>query len=390
MQQVPRDDGVNIWKVSNRSVGQAIELYEAFGYGLLANYLSEKLPRVSILGVELFKWVLALAAGFAAYAVSYLLGRSIVLLVSAPASPNYKRLRYFFTVPVGLLVAIFIFNIVLDTLGIGITAQEIARGRTLGIIVLTWVVLSAVGMLRDAYAQRLEHEGKPGAVVLLRPAVNAINVIIVLSALLLWLDNIGFNITTLLAGLGVGSVAVALALQKPLEDIFGALSLYTQQPIRIGDFCRIGSDIGSVEEIGLRATRIRTLANTVVSIPNSKVAAGQIDNISARQMILYSPKLRLRYDTTGEQVQTILRAIRELLRSNEHIVQESPRVRFQEFGDTALILEVFAYVDTTDWAKYLEYAEELNLQILKIINQAGTNLALPVRVLLRGDEDAVD
>ena len=86
------------------------------------------------------------------------------------------------------------------------------------------------------------------------------------------LDNLGFNITTVLAGLGVGGIAVALALQKPMEDVFGAITLYTQQPVRVGDFCRVGNETGTIEEIGLRTTRLRTLGNTLIAIPNAQLA----------------------------------------------------------------------------------------------------------------------
>jgi len=270
---------------------------------------------------------------------------------------------------------------VLEMVGIGITAQKIQRSQTLVTIAWTWVLLSGATLIRDVYSAHLAELGRPGAVVLLRPATNAIRVLIVIVALLVWLENVGFNITTLLAGLGVGGVAVALALQKPLEDILGALSLYTQQPVRIGDFCKIGEQLGTVEEIGLRTTRLRTLANSLVAIPNAKLVTEQIDNYSARRMILYRPQLRLRYDTTRAQLRQILHSIREMLASHEHIVQDAPRVRFIGFGEDALILEIFAYIATKDFATYLEYAEDVNLKVLAIIGEAGTNLALPAQTL---------
>jgi MscS family membrane protein len=192
---------------------------------------------------------------------------------------------------------------------------------------------------------------------------------------------VGFNITTLLAGLGVGGIAVALALQKPMEDIFGALSLYTQQPLRVGDFCRIGSETGTVEEIGLRTTRIRSLANTVISIPNAKLASEAIDNFSVRQKILYNPTLRLRIDTNREQLDKVLKDVRELLASHEKIVKDNPRIRFQRIGKDVLELVVFAYTDTRTFPDYLEVAEDLNIKILDIVARAGTTLALPGQTL---------
>jgi len=381
MQHVPRGDGVSIWKISNRTVAQAEELYDKFGYGPIAEYLFERMPGGNFIGVEYFKWVFMLVAGAIAYGVMYLIGLLLARWWGDPTKSVYGRIRRFFTVPFAILVTVLVMNAVLDSVGIGITAQKIQRAQTLGTIVWTWVLLSGATLTRDIYSAHLDELGKPGAVVLLRPATNAIRVLIVIIAVLVWLDNVGFNITTLLAGLGVGGVAVALALQKPLEDVLGALSLYTQQPVRIGDFCRIGQDLGTVEEIGLRTTRLRTLGNTLLAIPNAKLATEQIDNFSARRMILYRPQLRLRYDTTREQLQQILGSIREMLAAHEHVVQEAPRVRFIGFGDDALIVEIFAYLATNDYATYLEYAEDVNLKVLSIIGAAGTTLALPARTL---------
>jgi len=184
-----------------------------------------------------------------------------------------------------------------------------------------------------------------------------------------------------LAGLGVGGIAVALALQKPMEDVFGAITLYTQQPVRVGDFCRIGNEMGTIEEIGLRTTRLRTLANTLIAIPNSRLANEPIDNISARKKILYRPILRLRYDTTPKQLRHILDGIRELFNSHDRVLQDNHRVRFKEIADDALLIEVYGYLDTKDWSVYLELAEELNMRILEIVAQAGTTLSLPARTL---------
>ena len=205
--------------------------------------------------------------------------------------------------------------------------------------------------------------------------------LIAAAAILVYLDKLGVNITTVLAGLGVGGIAVALALQKPMEDVFGAITLYTQQPIRVGDFCRVGNETGTIEEIGLRTTLLRTLADTVIAIPNARLANEPIDNYSARKKILFRPILRLRYDTTPAQLEQILAGIRKLLASHESILQDNHRVRFKAFADDALLVEVYAYLNTTVWATYLEFAEELNICILEIVAQAGTGLALPSRML---------
>ncbi len=269
-------------------------------------------------------------------------------------------------------------NRVTYSLGLGIEAQKLANAHTLDIIIVTWVLLSATNLALAILRDRMLRRGKEGAVVLLRPIGNAVKILIVLIAALSWLNNLGFNITALVAGLGVGGIAIALALQKPLEDLFGAVSMYSQQPVRVGDFCKAGEITGTIEEIGLRTTRIRTPANTVVSIPNAKIASEVLDNYSVRQRIWYHPKLRLRYDSTSKQVNQVLAATRDLLDKHESVLDDPLRVRLTGFGRQGIELDVYAYIKTSDWAEYLEVGEELNLAIIEVVAKSGTAFAVPV------------
>ena len=378
MQRVPRDDGKFIWKVSNATIAELADLYGKYGYGPIAEAISRVIPDVHFLGVALFKWVIIFGSVLIAYPLASLLGLGLARLFSSPTAPLYPRVKRFFIGPFSLLLVVLIMDWIIRQLGLGLTGRKIAQAATVNTIIITWLFLSGSSLIRDVYARRLQLDGREGAIVLLRPATQTIQILVVIIAALVWLDNAGFNITTLLAGLGVGGVAMALALQKPLEDVFGAFSLYTQQPVRIGDFCRIGGETGTIEEIGLRTTRIRTLANTLIAVPNAKLIVEAIDNISARRMILYNPTIRLQIATTSEQLEKVLDGIRELLASHEKIVQKDPRVRFQNIGKDALELVIFAYTDTQIFSEYLEIAEDLNIKVLNIIAEAGTALAQSV------------
>ena len=381
MQRVPGDEGLLIWKVSNATVARIADLYEEFGYSPLVETFAETVPEGRFLGIEYFKWVMSVSAALIAYPAFMLLGLGLARLFSRPASPLYPRVKRFFIGPFALMAAALIMYVVIRELGVGITGQRMVRAHTVNSIILVWLLLSGIGLMRDVYTSRLAQQGREGAIVLLKPAAQSLSILIIIVAVLVWLDNVGFNITTLLAGLGVGGIAVALALQKPMEDILGALSLYTQQPMRVGDYCRIGNEVGTVEEIGLRTTRIRSLDNSVTSIPNARLASEAIDNFSARQKFLYNPTLRLRIDTSREQLDQVLKGVRGLLASHEKIVQDNPRIRFQNIGKDALELVVFAYTDTRTFPDYLEVAEDLNMKILDIVSGAGTTLALPGQTL---------
>lgn len=381
MQKVPRGDGVSIWKVSNATVSLVPELYEIYGYPEFVENLARSMPTGTILGYEYFKWVLVLAAGMLGYGLVFLVAVGIRRALGDPDKPSRRRVFRFIVLPFGIWVVIISLNAVAASLGRGASAEAFHRASPIPILITTWMLFGGMNLIREIYVNRLHDLGRPGAAGLLRPLSNAIKMLISVVALLVYLDKLGFNITTLLAGLGVGGIAVALALQKPMEDVFGAFTLYTQQPVRIGDFCRIGAETGTIEEIGLRTTRLRTLADTVIAIPNAQLANQSIDNISARKKIRYRPILRLRYDSSPEQVEQILEGIRELLGSHERVLPENQRVRFYEIGDDALLVEGNAYLNTTEWTEYLRLAEELNMQILKVVAQAGTSLALPAKTL---------
>ncbi|MEJ2234366.1 MAG: mechanosensitive ion channel family protein [Syntrophobacterales bacterium] len=203
------------------------------------------------------------------------------------------------------------------------------------------------------------------------------------------LSNFGFNVAALLAGLGVGGIAVALAAQKTIENLFGGIVLYADRPVRVGDFCRFGDKLGTVEEIGIRSTRIRTLDHTVIAIPNATFSNMEIDNITARERIRLLAILTVRYETTPDQLRYILVEIRKLLYSHERVISDTPRVRFINFGAYSLDIEVLAYVNSTDWAEFLGIREDIFLRIMDIIEVSGSGFAFPSQTLYMGRDDGL-
>jgi MscS family membrane protein len=249
------------------------------------------------------------------------------------------------------------------------------------IIGLVWTGIWVVDFALVRLTERMERQGKSSVGLLLRPLGTAMKTILVIMATLVWLDNLGFKVTTLLAGLGIGGLAVALALQRPIENLISAITLYASQPVAVGDFCRFGDKIGTVEEIGMRATKVRTLDHTLVNVPNVEFAHLQLENFSKRKKIWYHPQIRLRYGTTPDQVRYILVEIRKLLYSHPKVLSDPARIRFEGLGPSSLNLEIFAYVNVTDYGEFLDVAEDLNLRIMEIVANAGAAFALPSQTL---------
>jgi MscS family membrane protein len=240
--------------------------------------------------------------------------------------------------------------------------------------------MRVVDFVAERAGSNLERKGLGGSRVLLMPVARLVKFVALAGAVLLWLDNMGYKVTTLLAGLSISGVAVALASQKSLENIFGAVTLFTSRPVKVGDFCRFGNTMGTVEEIGLRATRVRTLERSIITIANAEFANMHLDNLSARDHFWFHPILQLRYETTPDQIRYILIEIRKMLYAHPKVLAEPLHVRFMRFGEYSLDVEVFAYTEVKDYEESLEVAEDLHLRIMDIVSAAGTDFAFPSEV----------
>jgi MscS family membrane protein len=199
------------------------------------------------------------------------------------------------------------------------------------------------------------------------------------------LNELGFQVASLIAGLGIGGVALALAAQKTVENLFGSVSIGVDQPFRVGDFVRVEDFVGTVESIGMRSTRFRTLDRTVVTIPNGKLADSKTETFAARDRIRLYANLALSYRTTAEQMRKVLSGIEGVLRTHPTLSKDTPSVRFTELREWALNVEVVAWFQTTDWNAFTAIRQELLLRFMEIVEQAGTSFAFPIREVRQVD-----
>ena len=238
--------------------------------------------------------------------------------------------------------------------------------------------LRLVDILTSAARERMVREERRAAVSMLDLGCRVAKVLIVALGLLGLLQNLGFNVSGIVAGLGLGGVALAFAAQKTVENLFGGVSLSLDQPIRVGDFCRYGSGMGTVEDVGLRSTRIRTLERTVVSVPNGQLAAIEIENFADRDRFRLFATIGVRYETSPDQVRRLVGSIRELLAAHPKVVQDPLRVRFVGFGPSSLDIEIHTYVETRDVEEFYAVREELFLGIMDLVAESRDRLRLPL------------
>lgn len=204
-----------------------------------------------------------------------------------------------------------------------------------------------------------------------------IRIIIVVYAILLLADVLRVHYQSVLAGLGIGGLAVALAAQSTLQNFISGITLYFDKPIAVGDYCRFGDKTGTVEFIGMRSTRIRTLSRTLLTIPNSEFSNMQIENYAKRDSMFLNPQLRLRYETSPDQLRYLLVELRKLLLAHPKVSADPLRVRFAGFGEHSLDIDIFAYVMSNDYTEFVGIREDIYLRMMQVIEGSGAKLAVP-------------
>lgn len=249
---------------------------------------------------------------------------------------------------------------------------------TLAIASTVWLVYRGVGVAADFSSRRVGTSGNKA--VLTSLSFGILRIVVLVAGVLLLAGVWSLPYSGVLAGLGIGGLAFALAAQPTLQNMIAGFTLFADNPVSVGDFCRYGDKIGTVEQIGLRSTRIRSLDRTVVSIANSEFANLQLENFARRDRVLLRTTLQLRYETTADQLRFVLAELRRLLIGHPRIHPEPARVRFVGFGTHSLDIEVYAYGLTTDYSEYLAIREDVYLRIMQIVLQSGTGFAFPSQV----------
>ena len=257
-------------------------------------------------------------------------------------------------------------------------------------LLLAWFVAAVIAGIGNAVVRLFASGAGSLDAALIRLCFRILSITGALLVLLHAAAEFGIGITPIIAGLGVGGLAVALAIRPTLENIMGGFVLFADKPVRVGEFCSFGDKMGTVEEIGLRSTRIRGLDRTVITVPNADFAQMQIVNFTRRDMNLFQCKIGLRYETTPDQLRYVAAKIRKLLIQHSKVSPDPARVRLSEFGNSAYVLEVFAFVMAADWNEFLAIKEDLNLRIAEIVRESGTSFAFPSQTVYFTRDTGVD
>ncbi len=221
---------------------------------------------------------------------------------------------------------------------------------------------------------------------------KALKVVVVVFGLVFIADTLGAPVKTLLAGLGIGGLAFALAAKDTLSNLFGSLTVLLDRPFSVGDWIVTGDVEGTVEVVGFRSTRIRTFYNSQITLPNSNLTNVAVDNLGARRYRRWSTTLSLTYGTAPEKIEAFCEGVRELVRRHPYTRKDYYHVYFNEFGGSSLNVLLYVFFDTPDWATELRERHRLGLDILRLAHRLGVDFAFPTQTVywIQGSDEVAE
>ncbi len=285
--------------------------------------------------------------------------------------------------PIGAIWAIAAFIALEGLLALDRGAEEaLNRGlRAAAYLVFFWAGFRAVEVAFGAASAAPWARANVGFAGLLPLGRKMSKVVLLALGLVAVLNELGFQVASLLAGLGIGGVALALAAQKTVENLFGSVAIGVDQPFRVGDLVKVEDVLGTVEAVGMRSTRIRTPDRTIVTIPNGKLSEMRAETFAVRDRIRLYANLSLAFGTTAAQMRAVLAGIESALRKEPKLWPEGVSVRFTDVKESSLNVEVNAWLATQDWNEFAQLRQELLLEFLEAIEGAGAALAFPTRTV---------
>jgi MscS family membrane protein len=345
-------------------------------------------------GVPIAHWLAMVLIIVVAYVLAGLITRLLVYLIpriwrKARTEANAGIIQSF-VLPIRMYLAVWLFVMGSRAAGISIIVRQRLNDVTLivgvvAFLLLLWQLLDFITRLVE---KRMLHHGNQSGVSALLFLRRAAKVALVIFGSIIILDTFGWDVTTWLTALGIGGIAIALGTQKTVENFVGSVTLIADHPVRVGDFCLAGNVLGTVEQIGMRTTKIRTLGRTIVSIPNGELSSTKIENFAPRDKFLFNPVLGLRYETTPEQLRFFLVELRKILFAHPK-VDSGPRIRFAGFAPDSLKLEVFSYIKTISNDEFLEIQEDLYLRFMEVVEASGTGFAFPSQTIYLAKDGGV-
>ena len=391
--RVRRDDATR-WVFSAGTMAEVDALYE----GLPDAWVREHLPPVLLesgpFDVQWWQWIALLTLIPLAATIGFLLAGPTQALLKKLVSKTDTELDDILVDslrgPIVLLIGVAASRLMLRWIALPGPAEQfvVDLQRATAVVAFFWILLRVISVLQQALPVSTWGATHPALRSLIPLGARVARLLVVVLGALSVVASFGYPIATLLAGLGIGGIAVALGAQKSLEHFFGSVSIGIDQPFRVGDWVIVDGVEGEVEAIGLRSTRVRTLERTVVSFPNGRLADSRAENFGPRDRIRLRTVFGLEYRTSASQMQQIRDQVEAMLKSHPKTWPNRVVVRFFQFGTSTLEVEAFCWIETPDVDEFRRIREEHLLGIMRIVEAAGASFAFPTQTVMLRQDDA--
>ncbi len=396
MVRLEDEQGRKLWYFSRATLDRVPQMYDSLTFPEIEKQIPQLLVTHRVLAMPLWQFLAITLFVPVALVVGRLLAIFLLFLFNrlrrAQSKPTLPQQKFLSLNPVTLTVAILLHYFFVSYIGTSLLYRLYYRQLIWILLAFDfyWILTRITRAISASIATSLTKRGMLAERSIVSLIRRFVEVSIFLLVTLLVLRDLGVDVSTALAGVGIGGLALGLGAQKTFENMFGGVSILFDKVIQIGDTCRINNQIGVVEDIGLRSTRLRTYERTLLSIPNGILATVIVENLRFRDKFLCQQTIRLRYDLSPDHIRYVLGKIQDLLIEDPKVEDSTARVRFLRFAEYALEVEIYCYILEPEYAAYLDTQEQLLLKIMEEIEKTGAVLALPTQTTLVTQDAWID
>lgn len=394
--RIEDEQGHKLWYVSRATLDQVPEMYEALTFPELEKKVPKFLVVHRFLSMPFWQWIAIILF----VPIVWFLARILVQLLELVARrwrkshslPPLPHHAFFRLDPVTLAIGVLLHYLFVSSIGTSLLYRIYYR-RLIWIFVVVafyWILTRISRAVASRVGTKLAARGMLAERSIVSLIRRFVEIITFLFVALIVLHTLGMNVSTALAGVGIGGLALGLGAQKTFENMFGGISILFDKVIQVGDPCRINNQTGIVEDIGLRSTRLRTAERTLLSIPNGILASATLENLRFRDKFLCQQVVRLRYDLSPDHLRYVLGEIRRLLDENPKTEDSTARVRLLRFAEYALEIEIYCYFLEHNFEAYLAAQEAMLLQVMDTLEKSGAVMALPTQTTMVSKDSWID
>ncbi len=382
-----RDAAGPFWAFSRQTVAKIDGWYDALPDRWARDWLPEQLQRQGPADLMWWQWLALPALMLIALVAGRMLGvatRGVLKRFTERRPTQWDdRLLERVSPALTLLWAMAVAALLLPRLALlpGAHAYLSSLLGGLATFAIFWSLWRSVDVWTHVLMERPWAVDNASARSLLSVTGSLVKVLVAVGGVAATLAAFGYPVVTVLAGLGIGGIALAFGAQKTIENLFGSISIAADQPFRVGDFVRVEDFTGNVERIGMRSTQIRTPDRTLITLPNGKLADMRVEDFASRDRIRLAATIGLVYGTSEAQVRRVVEGIERLLRAHPRVWPDNVVAKLTAFGPASLDLELLCWFRTTDFNEFRELRQEALLGIMRIVEEAGTGLAFPTHTV---------